>query len=99
MVVYVHGGGFVGGGLDVADEVARDLAVRTGAVVVSATYRRAPEHRFPAAHDDVYAALRWTAAPSPSTEAIPRASRWRETPPAAISRPERRCARSRTPCR
>ncbi|SFP32962.1 flavin-containing monooxygenase [Actinomadura madurae] len=61
VVVYVHGGGFVGGSLDVADEVARDLAVRTGAVVVSATYRRAPEHRFPAAHDDVYAALRWTA--------------------------------------
>jgi acetyl esterase/lipase len=59
VVVYLHGGGFVGGGLDVVDEPARDLAARTGAIVVSATYRRAPEHRFPAAHDDAYAALRW----------------------------------------
>lgn len=60
VVLYLHGGGFVGGGLEVADEPARDLADRTGAVVVSATYRRAPEHQFPAAHDDAYAALRWT---------------------------------------
>ncbi len=60
VVLYFHGGGFVGGDLTVADEPARDLAARTGAVVVSATYRRAPEHRFPAAHDDAYAALRWT---------------------------------------
>ncbi len=62
VLVYLHGGGFVGGGLEVADEPVRDLAVRTGAVVVSATYRRAPEHRFPAAHDDADAALRWTVA-------------------------------------
>lgn len=62
VLVYVHGGGFVGGDLDVADEPARDLALRTGAVVVSATYRRAPEHKFPAAHDDADAALRWTVA-------------------------------------
>jgi len=60
VLVYLHGGGFVGGGLDVVDEPVRDLAVRTGAIVVAATYRRAPEHRFPAAHDDAWAALRWT---------------------------------------
>ena len=60
VLVYVHGGGFVGGGLDVVDEPVRDLAVRTGAIVVAETYRRAPEHKFPAAHDDAYAALRWT---------------------------------------
>ncbi len=59
VVVYLHGGGFVGGSLDVADEVVRDLADRTGAIVASVTYRRAPEHRFPAAHDDAFAALRW----------------------------------------
>jgi cation diffusion facilitator CzcD-associated flavoprotein CzcO/acetyl esterase/lipase len=58
--VQVHGGGFVGGDLETADEPARDLAVRTGSIVVSVTYRRAPEHKFPAAHDDAYAALRWT---------------------------------------
>ncbi|MFP5072632.1 alpha/beta hydrolase [Pseudonocardia nantongensis] len=61
VVLYVHGGGFVGGGLDVVDERARALALDVGAVVVSATYRRAPENRFPAAHDDAYAALQWTA--------------------------------------
>ncbi|WP_082566934.1 flavin-containing monooxygenase [Janibacter sp. Soil728] len=59
VTVYVHGGGFVTGSLDMIDEPVRDLANRTGSIVVSATYRRAPEHRFPAAHDDVGAALRW----------------------------------------
>ncbi|NKQ54685.1 alpha/beta hydrolase [Amycolatopsis sp. K13G38] len=61
VVFYVHGGGFVAGGLDVVDEPVRALALDAGAVVVSVTYRRAPESRFPAAHDDVFAALRWTA--------------------------------------
>lgn len=60
VLVYLHGGGFVGGSLEVVDEPVRDLAVRTGSIVVSATYRRAPHHRFPAAHDDAIAALRWT---------------------------------------
>ncbi|MFI7067463.1 alpha/beta hydrolase fold domain-containing protein [Kribbella sp. NPDC050124] len=59
VVVHLHGGGFVLGSLAVVDEVARDLACRTGAVVVSGTYRRAPEHRFPAAHDDALAILQW----------------------------------------
>jgi acetyl esterase/lipase len=62
VVVHLHGGGFVAGGLDPSAEPARDLAVRTGAIVISATYRRAPEHTFPAAHDDAYAAVRWTVA-------------------------------------
>lgn len=61
VVLYVHGGGFVGGSLAVVDEPARALATDTGAVVVAATYRKAPGSRFPAAHDDAYAALRWTA--------------------------------------
>ena len=59
VLVYVHGGGFVAGGLDVAEEPARDLALRSGSIVAAPTYRRAPEHRFPAAHDDAYAALKW----------------------------------------
>ncbi|QIX27760.1 alpha/beta hydrolase fold domain-containing protein [Nocardioides sp. JQ2195] len=59
VLVYFHGGGFVAGSLEVADEPARDLALRTGAIVVSATYRRPPEHKFPAAHDDASAALQW----------------------------------------
>ncbi|QGF22659.1 flavin-containing monooxygenase [Raineyella fluvialis] len=62
VLVYVHGGGFVTGSIEVVDEPARDLASRAGVMVVAPTYRRAPEHRFPAAHDDAYAALAWTAA-------------------------------------
>ncbi|MGW4589673.1 alpha/beta hydrolase [Amycolatopsis thermoflava] len=61
VVLYVHGGGFVAGGLDVVDEPVRALALDAEAVVVSVTYRLAPEAKFPAAHDDVFAALRWTA--------------------------------------
>ena len=59
VVVYVHGGGFIGGDIEVVDEPARDLAVRVGAIVVTPTYRRAPAHRFPCAHDDVAAAWVW----------------------------------------
>lgn len=61
VLVYVHGGGFVTGSIEVVDEPARDLVKRSGAMVVAPAYRRAPEHTFPAAHDDTYAALRWTA--------------------------------------
>lgn len=57
VILYFHGGGFVAGGLDVVDEPARAVANSTGAVVVTAQYRLAPEHRFPAAHDDAWAAL------------------------------------------
>jgi acetyl esterase/lipase len=61
VVLYLHGGGFVAGGLDVVAERASALALDAGAVVVTAGYRRAPEARFPAAHDDAFAALLWTA--------------------------------------
>lgn len=52
-LVYLHGGGFVFGDLDTHDAQARRLANRTGRAVVSVDYRRPPEHRFPAAPDDV----------------------------------------------
>jgi acetyl esterase len=61
VVVYFHGGGFVGGGLDVVDEPARALANDLGAIVVTASYRLAPEAKFPAATDDTFAALKWVA--------------------------------------
>jgi acetyl esterase len=61
IVVYFHGGGFVAGGLPVVDEPARALANDVGAIVVAAGYRLAPEHKFPAATDDTFAALRWVA--------------------------------------
>ncbi|UYP20407.1 alpha/beta hydrolase [Rhodococcus sp. Z13] len=61
VVLYFHGGGFVGGDLSVVDEPARAITNGTDAIVVTAGYRLAPEHRFPAAADDAWAALRWTA--------------------------------------
>src|SRR5580658_7531038 len=59
LVVFYHGGGWVICGLDTHDAVCRDLAAGTGAVVLSVDYRLAPEHRFPAAVDDSWAALQW----------------------------------------
>jgi acetyl esterase len=58
-VVYCHGGGWVLCDLETHDIPCRNLANATGAVVVSVDYRLAPEHRFPAAVDDAYAALQW----------------------------------------
>jgi acetyl esterase len=61
VVVYFHGGGWVVGDLDVVDLPCRQLAAESGAVVVSVDYRLAPEHRYPAAFDDCYAATAWVA--------------------------------------
>jgi acetyl esterase len=60
-LVWYHGGGFVIGDLDTADSAASALAEAAATVVVSADYRLAPEHRFPAAVEDCYASLRWVA--------------------------------------
>ena len=54
-----HGGGWVIGDLDTADSQSRELCAGTDSVVVSVDYRLAPEHRFPAAADDCYAATCW----------------------------------------
>src|SRR5689334_14039223 len=62
LLVYFHGGGWVIGNLDTHDSVCRELAHGAGCIVVSVDYRLAPEHRFPAAADDCYTAVRWTAA-------------------------------------
>ncbi|GAA0495630.1 alpha/beta hydrolase [Streptomyces olivaceiscleroticus] len=62
VVVFCHGGGFVICDLDSHDGMCREMANATGALVVSVDYRRAPEHRFPAAAEDAYAVLCWTAA-------------------------------------
>lgn len=59
LVLYAHGGGFVSGDLDTHDPTCRLLAVVSGCVVVAVHYRRAPEHPFPAAVDDLSAAYRW----------------------------------------
>lgn len=57
-VLYLHGGGFVMGGLDSHDFFAALLAARTPFVVVAVAYRLAPEHPYPAARDDARAVLR-----------------------------------------
>ena len=60
-VVYFHGGGFVICDLDTHDGACRRMANAVDAVVVSVDYRLAPEHRWPAAADDAYAATVWVA--------------------------------------
>jgi len=61
VVVYFHGGGWVIGSIDTHDEPCRAIAEATCATVVSVDYRLAPEHPFPAAIDDGYAAVCWVA--------------------------------------
>ncbi len=59
MLVYLHGGGWVTGDLDVNDYRCRRLAARAECLVVAVDYRLAPEDPFPAAAEDAYAALTW----------------------------------------
>ncbi|MET0475347.1 MAG: alpha/beta hydrolase [Mycobacterium sp.] len=61
VVMFFHGGGWVVGDLDTYDGDARRHAVGSGALVVSVEYRLAPEHPYPAAVDDVWAATQWVA--------------------------------------
>ena len=61
VIVYYHGGGWVIADKEVYDAGARGLAKQAEAVVVSVDYRRAPEHKFPAAWDDSLAAYKWVA--------------------------------------
>ena len=58
-IIYYHGGGHVIGSLDTHDLVARNLCAGAEAVVASVDYRMAPEHKFPAAVEDSFAALEW----------------------------------------
>src|SRR6185436_18635563 len=66
-LLYLHGGGFVIGNLETHDSLCRQLALRSGAAVVALDYRLAPEHRFPTAVDDCFAALRALAQPDAAT--------------------------------
>lgn len=71
LVMFFHGGGWVLGGLDTHDAQCRDLCNGSHSVVLAVDYRLAPEHRFPTAAEDCYAALCWAAARADSLAADP----------------------------
>jgi acetyl esterase len=70
-IAYYHGGGHVIGSLDTHDLIARNLCAGAAALVASVDYRMGPEHRFPAAVDDSFAALQWLHANAASLGADP----------------------------
>jgi len=59
VIMWIHGGGWVLFDIDTYDASCRALSNKTGAIIVSPDYRRAPEAVFPASHDDVITAWRW----------------------------------------
>jgi acetyl esterase/lipase len=71
LTVYFHGGGWVLGSEQSDDPLCRDLCVRSGAAILSVDYRHAPEHPFPAAPDDAWAAVQWAAENAETLGAIP----------------------------
>ena len=64
VLLYLHGGGFTIGNFETHDSLCRQLALRSGAAVVALEYRLAPEHRFPSAVADAWAAMQCLAAAS-----------------------------------
>jgi len=73
IVMWFHGGGWVIGSIHEADATCRSLCDKAKAIVICPEYRLAPEHRFPAAADDCYAATRWAADHATAIAANPHA--------------------------
>jgi len=71
VVVYFHGGGWVLADKEVYDAGARGIAKQANAIVVSVDYRRAPEAKFPAQHDDALAAYKWVTTHAPAFNGDP----------------------------
>lgn len=71
-LLYFHGGGWVVGSLDTHDSLCRFLAARSGVAVLSAGYRLAPEHPYPAGPEDAAAAYRWLIENAAALEIDPR---------------------------
>jgi acetyl esterase len=59
VMLYLHGGGFVIGGIDTCEAMCRSVAAQSGVAVVAIDYRLAPEHKYPAALDDTWDAIEW----------------------------------------
>lgn len=70
-LVYFHGGGWVIGSIETHDGLCRMIANAAGCTVVSVEYRLAPEHKFPAATEDAYAAVAWAAKHAEALGAAP----------------------------
>ncbi|PTU31841.1 alpha/beta hydrolase [Stenotrophobium rhamnosiphilum] len=64
-ILFIHGGGWVVGGLDSLDYLCSNLCDRLGVAVVAVDYRLAPDHKFPSGLEDCYDALKWVAAQAP----------------------------------
>jgi len=62
VLVFFHSGGWVIGNIESHDAICRSLTNAAGCITVSVDYRLAPEHKFPAALEDCYAAIQWVAA-------------------------------------
>jgi acetyl esterase/lipase len=65
-VLFLHGGGWIGGGIDTLDHLCANLSLSAQCLVVSVDYRLAPETPFPGGLEDCYDALEWLAGDSPS---------------------------------
>lgn len=72
VIVYYHGGGWVIADMNVYDASAKGLAEQTGAIVVGVEYRKGPEHKFPTAHNDAFAAYQWVLANAASINGNPK---------------------------
>lgn len=72
VILYIHGGGWVIATIDTYDASARALTNAAGAIVVSTEYRKGPESRFPAAHDDTYTAWQWVIANAQAIGGLPK---------------------------
>jgi acetyl esterase len=71
VVFYIHGGGWVIATIDTYDSSARALTNAANAIVVSTEYNKAPEFKFPTAHNDTYAAYKWTLTNAASLNGLP----------------------------
>ncbi len=71
ILIYLHGGGWIVGNLDMVEPLCRTLTNTAHCIVISVAYRLAPEHKFPAALEDAFAATQWVVAHAPDFDGDP----------------------------